>query len=92
MILFSLNLKEQNKKLENIISRGLEGEEAIMLFTKIKEEFVEYLVEEKKDSEPFLYMKLVPVKEEENQIASIIPTTFFKAEIREQLIDFINKN
>lgn len=93
MVCFELCLKEEGKHLEDIVSRDYEdGGAAGDLFSKVKKEFSEYLVSGNQEDQPFLYMKLSPIKTEDNQIASFIPTAYFKTEISEQIIEFIEQN
>lgn len=93
MVSFELCLKEEGKYLEDVVSRDYEdGQAASDLFSKVKKEFSEYLVPGNQEDQPFLYMKLSPIKTENNQIASFIPTAYFKTEISEQIVKFIEQN
>jgi hypothetical protein len=93
VVCFELYLKEEDKDLEDIVSRDYEdGQEASELFSKVKKEFSEYLVSGNQEEQPFLYMKLSPIKTEKNQIASFIPTAYFKTEISDQIVKFIEQN
>lgn len=93
MISFNLDVKEEGKYPESIISRFEEGDKASVLFSKVKEQFADSLVEGTPENQPFLYMKTVPiVNGGEVTAASIIPTAHFKMGIKEEMLDFINKN
>ncbi|MEH7469066.1 hypothetical protein V7195_21310 [Priestia megaterium] len=93
MVSFELCLKEEGKYLEDVVSRDYEdGKAASNLFSKVKEEFSEYLVSGNQEDQPFLYMKLSPIKTESNQAASFIPTACFKTEVSDQIVKFIEKN
>lgn len=92
MVCFELYLKEEGKDLESIISRDYVDNGASTLFSKVKEEFSSYLVPGNKEDQPFLYMKLTPIKTERNQIASIIPTAYFEVGIQDELVKFIETN
>lgn len=93
MVCFELYLKEKDKDLEDIVSRDYEdGQEASELFSKVKKQFSEYLVSGNQEEQPFLYMKLSPIKTEKNQMASFIPTACFKTEVSDQIVKFIEKN
>ena len=94
MIAFSLEMKEENKSLESIVDRYFEGKEGGVLFSKVKEKYADYLVAGNPSDQPFLYMKLVPIKTEadRNLAASIIPTAYFKPEVLEEMVEFIEGN
>jgi len=92
LVAFELYLKEKGKDLESVICDYCEGKEAAALFSKVKENFSDYLVSESPEEEPFLYMKLSPIKTEHRQMASFIPTACFKVEIADELVIFIKEN
>lgn len=92
MISCVLTLIEKNKTPEKFLECRLQVEEANILFLKVKEEFSSFLVEKSRENRPYLYLKLVDrLGTVENSMASFMPNACFKIEIKEKIVDFINK-
>lgn len=89
---FHLQLKEKDKPLETIYHFNADSGEANEIFGKVKEKFSDALVAEKQENEPFLYMKVMPIREPGSQTAaSIIPTACFNVSVKEDMFEFIRK-
>lgn len=88
---FSIELKEEKKDLESLLSFEEEGKKNNDLFRKVKEKFADSLVDGDSQDQPFLYMKIVAIREPgEDYIASYMSRACFKIEVREDLIEFIH--
>lgn len=88
---FSLELKEEKKDLESLLSFEEEGKKTNDLFRKVKEKFADSLVGGDSQDQPFLYMKTTVIREPgEDYIASDMLKACFKIGVREDLIEFIH--
>ncbi|WP_371019047.1 hypothetical protein [Pseudalkalibacillus sp. JSM 102089] len=94
MIEFVLALKEKNEFPHDIVSRDFEGKAGSELFYKVTEKYADYLVMENNNDQPLLYMKLFPTVtgSDRNMIFGSMPIAYFKPEILEEMVEFIEKN
>lgn len=80
--------------MQNILSFCEEGEKSgkpSAVFSEVQEKFANSLVNGNPEDQPFLYMKVVPVRKAgSNVAASIIPTACFDVKVKEEMINFIN--
>lgn len=90
---FILGMKEENKELEHILSFEENGGRPSALLRQVKEKFSGSLIDGDPENQPFLYIKVVPIKTAGSNIAaSIIPSACFKVDVKKEMIEFINKN
>lgn len=91
MISFILTLIEKDEVPEKVLYDRLETEQANVLFSKITEEFSDFLVDKSRENRPYLYLKLVNLLgKSEDSMADFMPNACFKIEAEEQMLNFIN--
>lgn len=93
MINFEVSLKEENKAPRTILDRYVDGDKAETLFSETQKKFSDYYVEPSKENQPFVYMSTTPVVSNEikGMMAGYRGVACFKIEVKEQIVDFINK-
>ncbi|TWT07327.1 hypothetical protein FQV26_05815 [Planococcus sp. CPCC 101016] len=94
MISLNIFLKERNKQPEFIFGSTKENRKASALCTAIEEEFADYIIEGRPEDQPFIYLSVSPIREQNSGIAaSIVPANLnFKVNIQETLISFIKQD
>lgn len=94
MISFTVYSKEEEKYPEVLYSRKEESDRASALRSAIAQEFADYIIDGDREDQPFVYITLVPIREKDSAItaASIVSSDLcFKNEVREELLNFIQK-
>ena len=93
MISFIVYSKQENRDSEHIFSREEEGGKANALRSAVAQEFADYIIDGNKENQPFIYITLVPIREKGGiTAASIVSSDLcFKSEVREELLNFIQK-